>query len=142
MIHLTPFPAGVHVRRLGGCSKTFTRMRARWWSIREATGYLGLYSRIVGVEKVREDKQWQEFARRYTPRVKDLIDRPGLQPVFYTPKAGSVLIWHENLAHGGSARKNDDLTRKSIVSHYFARGAAAYYDSQGTPAWTTPPDDD
>jgi ectoine hydroxylase-related dioxygenase (phytanoyl-CoA dioxygenase family) len=62
--------------------------------------------------------------------------------MYYTPKAGSVLIWHENLAHGGSPRKNDELTRKSIVSHYFARGAAAYYDSQGTPAWTTPPDDD
>jgi hypothetical protein len=31
---------------------------------------------------------------------------------------------------------------KSIVSHYFARGAAAFHDSQGTPAWTTPADDD
>ena len=37
---------------------------------------------------------------------------------------------------------HSELTRKSIVSHYFARGAASFYDSQGTPAGTTPPDDD
>ena len=74
--------------------------------------------------------------------MKELIDQSGLEPVYYTPKAGSVLIWHENLAHGGSPRNNDDLTRKSIVSHYFARGAIAFYDSQGVPAWTFPADDD
>ena len=34
--------------------------------------------------------------------MKELIDQSGLEPVYYTPKAGSVLIWHENLAHGGS----------------------------------------
>ena len=53
-----------------------------------------------------------------------------------------MLIWHENLAHGGSPRKNDELTRRSIVSHYFARGAIAFYDSQGVPAWTRNADDD
>ena len=36
---------------------------------------------------------------------------------------------------GAFPRKNDELTRKSIVSHYFARGGMALYDSQGTPAW-------
>jgi hypothetical protein len=71
-----------------------------------------------------------------------MLEKSGLKPIYYTPKVGSVLIWHENLAHGGSPLANDQLTRKSMVSHYFARGALAYYDSQGTAAWTTPPDDD
>ncbi len=141
VIHLTPFPQGF--------------MCGVWVAledVHEDSGplvvYPGshrlprLYTRTVGVEKVREHKQWQDFGERYSPKVKELVDRSGLAPVYYTPKAGSVLIWHENLAHGGSARKNDELMRRSIVSHYFARGAAAYYDSQGTPAWTTPPDDD
>ncbi len=40
------------------------------------------------------------------------------------------LVWHENLIHGGSPRRKRELTRKSIVSHYFARGGIAYYDSR------------
>lgn len=85
---------------------------------------------------------WGEFSTVYSPVVKKLIDQSGLEPAYYTPKMGSVLIWHENLAHGGSPRKNDELTRRSMVSHYFARGAVAFFDSQGVPAWTRPPDDD
>ncbi len=140
-IHLTPFPQGF--------------MCGVWVALEDIHPDAGplvvypgshrlprLYTRNVGAPKVRHQSKWAEFAAVYAPKVKELIDQSGLKPVLYTPKAGSVLIWHENLAHGGSARHNDELTRKSIVSHYFARGAAAYYDSQGTPAWTTPLDDD
>ena len=141
VIHLTPFPPGF--------------MCGVWVALEDIHPDSGplmvypgshrlprLYTQTVGVEKVRDSSKWGEFTARYTPRVKELIDLAGLEPVYYTPKAGSILIWHENLAHGGSRRNNDELTRKSIVSHYFARGAAAFYDSQGMPAWTTPPDDD
>jgi Phytanoyl-CoA dioxygenase (PhyH) len=140
-IHLTPFPQGF--------------MCGVWVALEDIHPDSGplivypgshrlprLYTRTVEARKVREHKMWDEFSATYSPKVKELIDQSGLKPLLYTPKAGSVLIWHENLAHGGSPRNNDELTRKSIVSHYFARGAAAFYDSQGTPAWTTPPDDD
>jgi Phytanoyl-CoA dioxygenase (PhyH) len=141
VIHLTPFPQGF--------------MCGVWVALEDIHADAGplivypgshrlprLYCRTVGVEKVRESSKWNEFSAQYAPRVKELIDQSGLEPVYYTPKAGSVLIWHENLAHGGSPRNNDELTRKSIVSHYFARGAVAFYDSQGTPAGSAPPDDD
>ena len=141
VIHLTPFPPGF--------------MCGVWVALEDIHADSGplvvypgshrlprLYTRTVGVEKVRDNSKWREFSAGYTPRVKELIDQSGIEPVYYTPKTGSVLIWHENLAHGGSPRNNDELTRKSIVSHYFARGAAAFYDSQGMPAWTTPADDD
>lgn len=63
--------------------------------------------------------------------VQDLLRKHGYQPALYRPKAGEILIWHENLIHGGSPRRRRDLSRKSIVSHYFARGGIAYYDSRG-----------
>ena len=50
----------------------------------------------------------------------------------YAPQAGSVFIWHANLAHAGSSRKIPNLTRKSMVSHYFARNAIAFYDTTGS----------
>jgi ectoine hydroxylase-related dioxygenase (phytanoyl-CoA dioxygenase family) len=141
LVHLTPFPQGF--------------MCGVWVALEDTDPDSGplvvyprshrlprLYTRTVGAEKVRDGRRWREFGAMYIPRVRELIDHAGLEPMYYTPKAGSALIWHENLAHGGSPRKNDELTRKSMVSHYFARGAAAWYDSQGTPAWTTPPDDD
>ena len=141
VIHLTPFPQGF--------------MCGVWVALEDIHPDSGplivypgshrlprLYTHAAQLEKVREDSKWTAFSAGYAPQMKELIEQSGLEPVYYTPRAGSVLIWHENLAHGGSPRKNDDLTRKSIVSHYFARGSASYYDSQGTPAWTTPPDDD
>ncbi len=141
LIHLTPFPQGL--------------MCGVWVSLEDIHPDAGplivypgshrlprLYTRTVGTEKVRPGSSWAEFAARYSPKVMEQINQAGLEPVYYTPKAGSALIWHENLAHGGSPRKNDELTRKSMVSHYFARGSVAFYDSTGVPAGKSPADDD
>ncbi len=134
LIHLTPFPAGM--------------MCGVWVALEDIHPDAGplvvyprshrlprLYTRTVPVDKVTDDN-WARFASIYSPRLMKLITESGIEPVYYTPKAGSVLIWHEALAHGGSRRKDDDLTRKSMVSHYFARGGMAYYDSTGLPGWT------
>jgi len=53
------------------------------------------------------------------------------EPFVYRPKKGTVLIWHENLLHAGSARIDQTLQRRSIVIHCFADGVVAYYDSTG-----------
>ncbi|MGO9467315.1 MAG: phytanoyl-CoA dioxygenase family protein [Isosphaeraceae bacterium] len=134
LIHLTPFPAGM--------------MCGVWVALEDIHPDAGplvvypgshrltrLYARTVPVDKVRGD-DWAEFVSKYSPRLMSLITEAGLKPLHYTPKAGSVLIWHEVLAHGGSRRENDELTRRSMVSHYFARGGMAYYDAVGLPGWT------
>jgi ectoine hydroxylase-related dioxygenase (phytanoyl-CoA dioxygenase family) len=134
LVHLTPFPAGM--------------MCGVWVALEDVHPDSGplivypgshrlprLYTRTVPVEKVR-DGNWRPFVDQYSPRLMELIKQAGLEPVYYTPKAGSVLIWHETLAHGGSQRKSDSITRKSMVSHYFARGGMAFYDSTGLPGWT------
>jgi hypothetical protein len=62
---------------------------------------------------------WAEMCKKY-------------EPLIYQPKKGTVLIWHENLLHGGSIRLNQNLERRSVVIHSFADGACVYYDATGS----------
>ncbi len=130
-IHLTPFPEGY--------------MCGVWVALEDIHPDAGplfvypkshriptLYSKTVGMKKITTD--WSEYAEKYLPQLKQRLEERGLTPFYYTPKAGSLLVWHSNLAHGGSERKNPALSRKSIVSHYFARGGIAYYDTTGNSA--------
>ncbi|KQM19614.1 phytanoyl-CoA dioxygenase family protein [Novosphingobium sp. Leaf2] len=45
----------------------------------------------------------------------------------FLPKAGDVLIWHADLAHGGSAVTRHGVTRRSQVTHFTAAKNAPYY---------------
>ena len=59
-----------------------------------------------------------------------LENRPSL------PDGGSCQPQNPLARESGTRRlaaKNDDVTRKSIASHYFARGGLAFYDAQGLP---------
>jgi hypothetical protein len=46
-------------------------------------------------------------------------------------KKGDVLVWDGNLLHAGSNRLDFLKTRRSVVFHYFGRGAVCYYDATG-----------
>lgn len=134
IIHLTPFPEGY--------------MCGVWIALEDISSDAGplfaypkshrlpvLYAKTVGINK--QDKYWNqhlrnEYEQKYLPTLKSCLSKYNLEPITYTPKAGSVFIWHAKLAHGGSQRQVSNLTRKSMVSHYFARGAVAFYDITGT----------
>ena len=64
-------------------------------------------------------------------RWRALLDESGLAPVPYVAKRGDILIWHENLMHAGTLRTDKSLSRRSIVTHNFAKGGVVYYDSSG-----------
>lgn len=49
---------------------------------------------------------------------KAALDYPEIIIQNYLPKKGDALIWHSQLAHGGSQITNDSLTRKSLVGHF------------------------
>lgn len=130
-IHLTPYPAGF--------------MSGVWIAlqdIEEGSGELFVYpgshlnDRLrtvkLGLSKVVND-DYSHFGI-FDQAVKDLLEAGGYERVVYRPKAGQILVWHENLAHGGSPRLHQDRERLSVVSHYFARGAVGYYDSRGEAA--------
>jgi hypothetical protein len=36
-----------------------------------------------------------------------------------------VLIWHANLLHGGSMRRDLRLSRKAVVCHFFGKGGSS-----------------
>lgn len=52
----------------------------------------------------------------------------GLQPHYFHATKGDALIWHANLIHGGSMRRNMQLSRKALVCHFFVKGSFAYHD--------------
>jgi hypothetical protein len=129
-IHLTPFPPG--------------RMCGVWTALEDVQPDSGelmvfpgshrlerVYMRTVSIPKVGGD--WSQFGQVVTQRWTDMINARGLPREAYRPKAGTVLIWHENLMHAGSPRIDTARSRRSIVGHYFANGAIAYYDSSGQP---------
>ncbi len=127
-VHLTPFPAGM--------------MCGVWIAledVREGSGELAVYPgshrlpRVymhdVGCAKVRGD--WREFGEKVVGRWSSLLQDHGMQPVPYLARRGQILIWHENLMHAGSLRRDKSLSRRSVVTHNFARGSLVYYDSSG-----------
>ena len=128
-IHLTAFPAGY--------------MCGVWIALEDIDEDAGplfvypgshrlprLYCDTVGIGKVH-DGDWSEFAEMFLPRLEHELEAAGCAKQTYLPRKGDILVWHENLTHGGSMRRNNSLSRRSIVSHYFSEGAAVWYDSSG-----------
>lgn len=129
-IHLTPYPAGY--------------MCGVWVPLEDVqpdSGELFVYpgshrtQRLLagplGLEKVSTD---YSTYTKFDGAVNAAVSAGGYKRQIYLPKAGQILVWHENLVHGGSRRIDPSITRWSIVSHYFARGSVAYYDSRGEAA--------
>jgi ectoine hydroxylase-related dioxygenase (phytanoyl-CoA dioxygenase family) len=130
-IHLTPYPAGY--------------MCGVWVALEDvqaSSGELFVYpgshrsNRLLagplGLQKVVAD-DYSAYTK-FDAEVSRIIAQNQFQRSVYRPKTGQILVWHENLIHGGSARGDPGITRRSIVSHYFARGSVAYYDSRGEAA--------
>jgi ectoine hydroxylase-related dioxygenase (phytanoyl-CoA dioxygenase family) len=130
-IVLTPFPAG--------------RMCGVWTALEDIqpeSGELMIYPKshklprtymkdLPGVPKVEGD--WTRFGDAVAPLWGEFL-KGKFATEIYQPKAGTVLIWHENLMHAGRVRRDKSLSRRSIVGHYFADGCVAYHDANGMPA--------
>ena len=131
-IHLTSFPQG--------------RMCGVWTALEDVQPDSGelivfpkshrlprVYMKDANASKVTGD--WTEFANTVVPVWTEML-KPNsgkFKREIYRPKAGTVLIWHENLMHAGSVRIDKSISRRSIVGHYFAEGSVVYYDSSGMP---------
>ena len=49
------------------------------------------------------------------------LRKAGLTRKSFSAKKGDVLIWHSNLLHAGGKINNPELTRKSLVFHYYSQ---------------------
>jgi|ERR1051326_4944088 len=74
------------------------------------------------------------FENAFVKRVKRLtvMRTEGIAPHYFHAKKGDALIWHANLVHGGSMRRNMQLSRKALVCHFFVKGAFVYHDLAAT----------
>lgn len=128
-IHLTPFPAGY----MCGVWIALEDVRPGSGELEVFRGSHRLprvYMAGTGCAKVTND-DWSEVGRTIPVRWREMLAQGKFEKVTYRPKRGTILVWHENLMHGGSVRIDSSLSRRSIVSHYFADGAIAFYDSTG-----------
>jgi ectoine hydroxylase-related dioxygenase (phytanoyl-CoA dioxygenase family) len=128
-VHLTPFPAGY----MCGVWIALEDIREDSGELEVFTGSHRLpraYMHEVNCNKVTGG-DWREFIEKMVSHWKNCLDEESFPKFVYRPKKGTALIWHENLMHGGSIRRNPELSRRSIVIHCFADGAVVYYDSTG-----------
>jgi ectoine hydroxylase-related dioxygenase (phytanoyl-CoA dioxygenase family) len=54
-------------------------------------------------------------------------EKRGLPIKRFMAKRGDILIWHADLAHGGSPITNPELTRKSLIGHFCPISAQPYF---------------
>jgi hypothetical protein len=88
-----------------------------------------LFSRDVGISA--DDfaaSGYRSYHERYEPAVGDALARNGLEPRHFEAGKGDVLLWHGNLVHAGSVRRDPARSRKALVCHYFADGCICYHD--------------
>ena len=71
---------------------------------------------------------------QYELAIDEIITTNNLQPQFFHAKKGDILIWHANLLHGGSKINEANLTRKSMVAHYYAEDVLCYHEISQRPA--------
>jgi hypothetical protein len=87
-------------------------------------------SQDVGIElgDVVRNTFYGAYHSKYEPFIAKVVESQNLEPLIHCPKKGDLLLWHANLLHGGTERRNKELSRKSVVCHYFAKGAVCYHD--------------
>ena len=71
--------------------------------------------------------------KEYENKINDIITKINIKPKHGLIKKGDIIIWHANLIHGGGKINNPNLTRKSIVIHYFFENCKYW-----TPLLSTP----
>lgn len=62
----------------------------------------------------------EEMSQWHTYMDKQIAER-GLEKTSFAARKGDVFIWHAHLLHGGGPINDGNLTRKSLVFHYFTR---------------------
>lgn len=70
----------------------------------------------------------------YEDRIEVLLEETKLEKEVFLAKKGDILIWHANLIHGGLPVRNAELTRKSMVIHYYAKDVIKYHEITERPS--------
>lgn len=121
-------------------------MTAAWIALEDVSAQAGPLFYYPGSHNIplflfsdgRPNQRLDEF-QHYRDHMQKHVTEMQLVPEAFLPKQGDVLIWHERLFHAGGAIENMDITRKSLVVHYWRladmqdkdlapRGGGYYWD--------------
>lgn len=72
--------------------------------------------------------------KAYEEMIENKIQEKGLKKEVFLANKGDLLIWHANLFHGGEPHHDKNLTRKSMVLHYFKKDSICYHEITQRPA--------
>lgn len=75
-----------------------------------------------------EEARAARYDAVYYPRNERKLAEEKITPYRFLPKKGQVLVWHANVLHAGAPVARADATRKSLITHYFARDVHHYSD--------------
>jgi len=70
----------------------------------------------------------------YEDIIEKAIAEKQLEKKIFLAKKGDVFIWHANLVHGGMPVLRPELTRKSMVIHYYAKDVIKYHEISERPS--------
>jgi ectoine hydroxylase-related dioxygenase (phytanoyl-CoA dioxygenase family) len=88
-----------------------------------------VFSKDVDItESDFKNRGYATYHEKYEPHIRQLIETHELEPHYFHAGRGDVLIWHANLIHGGSLRRNLQLSRRAAVCHFFVKGTFVYHD--------------
>ena len=88
-----------------------------------------VFSKDVGIsEEEFKSEGYTKYRDNYEPFIRNLVAERGYEAKYFHAGKGDVLLWHANLVHGGSPRRDLQLSRKAVVCHYYAKGAFVYHD--------------
>ena len=131
-IHMSTFP-------LGG-------MVAAWVALEDVTPDNGPLHYYAGSHKLpyylnadyaNQGTAWLTGDKEYTEyetTIARKIAESGLKKQVFLARKGDVFLWHANLMHGGEPHTNKEMTRKSMVFHYFSRAHICYHEITQRPA--------
>jgi hypothetical protein len=77
-------------------------------------------------EQEFRERGYAPYHEKYEPAIRQSVE--GTEPHYFHARKGDVLIWHANLIHGGSVRRDLQLSRKALVTHFFVKGSFVYHD--------------
>ena len=71
---------------------------------------------------------------KYENAIEEIIEKNKLKKEKFLAKKGDIFVWHANLLHGGSPINNIQLTRKSMVLHFYTEDVICYHEITERPA--------
>lgn len=117
-----------HLDTLYMTPQTPGKLVATWMAIddvRADAGPLRYFPGSNHIEPFRfEDGSFHVVAgemERWSDYMADEVDRHGLEETRFLARRGDLLIWDAWLLHGGSPIDDLELTRRSLITHYYAK---------------------